>query len=120
MRYLLGFWVLNCADELVQLISHGLCVHTTGGRFEVLFIGWHEDRQWIGDIFCGYSPWRMHPWREVSEFPALPRTLCFEGMGVERKGRRFFWLNVGEREKVLYGFPIRNELSNVLGVQKSF
>lgn len=39
MRYLLGFWVLNCADKLVQLISHGLSVHTTGGRFEILIIG---------------------------------------------------------------------------------
>ena len=38
-EYLLSFGVLNCANKLVQLISHSLGVHTTGGRFEVLFIG---------------------------------------------------------------------------------
>jgi hypothetical protein len=43
MRYPLGFWVLDSADELVELISHGLAVHTTRGRFEVLFI-----RQYMG------------------------------------------------------------------------
>ena len=67
------------------------------------------------DIFHCHSPLRMHPWREVSWFLALPKTLYFEGMGVERKARRFFEPNVGEKRKVLYGFPIRNGLSNVLG-----
>jgi len=47
--YLLGFWVLDCADELVQLISHSLGVDTTGGRFEVLFIGQCTGQLQIGD-----------------------------------------------------------------------
>ena len=38
IRYLLGSWVLDCADELVQLISHGLGVDTAGRRFEILFV----------------------------------------------------------------------------------
>ena len=49
IRYLLGFWILDCANELVQLISHSLCVDTTGGRFEVLFIGQYVGQSQIGD-----------------------------------------------------------------------
>lgn len=47
--YLLGFWVLDCADELVQLVPHSLGVDATGGRFEVLFIGQCTGRSQIGD-----------------------------------------------------------------------
>lgn len=39
VEYLLGFRILDRAHELVQFISHGLGVYTTGCRFEVLFIG---------------------------------------------------------------------------------
>jgi len=49
MKYLLGFWVLDCADEFVQLVSHSLSVDTTGGRFEVLFIGRYAGQSQIGD-----------------------------------------------------------------------
>ena len=49
IRYLLGFWILDCADELVQLISHSLGVDTTGGRFEVLFIERCTGQSQIGD-----------------------------------------------------------------------
>jgi len=37
-------------------------------------------------------------------------------MGVERKGRRIFGPNVGERKRILYGVPNKEWISNVLGV----
>ena len=49
MGYLLGFRVLDCANELVQLISHSLGVHTACGRFEVLLIREYTGRWRIGD-----------------------------------------------------------------------
>lgn len=38
INYLLGFWVLDRAYELVKLISHSLGVYTASGGFEVLCI----------------------------------------------------------------------------------